>query len=413
MAIKELVDVNLDVMAKTTVDTNGDLSQYSDEQLCRAWVYASNQEKYYDQTSDTEKLFMNSIYGATGTIYFPFCNYNTAEDITGEGKYYILKGQQIINTYLNDKWHLDTDTHEKLVAELGQDKFTKPFGTKLPYMDFVLYIDTDSIYVEYDQLIQSVGFTGKATELILALHGIRIKELFATELGRIVDKRHGENFLLFDLELVAAMGIFLAKKKYVLGIEWTDKKNIIYDDPHNHIKGKGVAIAQRGTSKMVIQIIKLILGEIVSDSLTSENWKTYMRNAWVIFEKAPLEMCCKYIGLNKTGDYIDYADVTGYGTLYRALPQHKGAARHTHLILKNKLGGKYPQLSDGEKISVYLDVDGIPFAFEQGNFPYEFAPEISKEFMFEKLIIKPLTRFAEVAGYDMDNILGKTTQVRI
>jgi len=411
---KILVDSVAELKAKTGVDVvNDDLSKYSNEELLSALKSATLLEQYYAQVSVTEKTFMNSIYGATGTKHYEFASFECAEDICLEGQFYIKKGQEIANKYLREQWHLDIETHKKIKEKFGEDKFTGDFTEQLPYIDYVVYIDTDSIYVEFDQLVNSVGFNGRIPELIVYLNDIVFRDLFSSSLGGIVDKRHGENYLKFDLENTNAVGFFLAKKKYLLAHSWADSSNEIYDKPHEHLKGKGIEIARREFSNLVIKMIKFILASIIEETLNRDNYKAYMRSAFDVFCKVDIQECCKFVNLNKSNDYIAYSNAEGFALNKRALPQHKGVARFNHLRIKHKLEEYYPPIKDGVKVGSYLDIKGEWFSFELGEFPKEIAPEIDRLAMFQKVVITPINRFAALAGYDVDDLFSKTTQINV
>lgn len=82
------------------------------------------------------KLFINSIYGATASVYFTGYNVNVAEAITLQGQNVIFFSEKIIDNYFYNIWHLDTEVHEKL----GLTKVSK-----VPVSKAVVYGDTDSI----------------------------------------------------------------------------------------------------------------------------------------------------------------------------------------------------------------------------------------------------------------------------
>ncbi len=413
--IKVLVDSKAEVFNATNVDVD-DLSNVSDEALLAAHKMASLAEKYYAQVSVREKTFMNSIYGATGAVGFDFVHFNCAEDICLEGQYYINKGQDTANHYLMHKWHLDTETHTKL-KEMFPGMFAGVFTEQLPIKDYVVYIDTDSIYVEFDDLVKTTGFTGASPLLIQALNNIVLKKLFTKALGDIVEKRHGENFLKFDLESVSSVGFFLAKKKYLLAEHWDDASNIIWEEPHEHLKGKGIEIARNEFSQLAIKMIKYILKQIVMGTLTRDNYKAYMRNAYKIFSdpRVAIHQCCKFVNLKQASyDKILKQDKHGIEFGPRTMPQARGAAMFNHLIAKHELTEYYAPIRAGVKVGWYLTTDGTEFAFDlNGDFPSEIAPPCDRRAMFEKVVGRPINRFAVLAGFDVEDYMSEETQVKI
>ena len=108
---------------------------------------------YYEQLSakytayeQAVKLTLNSIYGAFGNKWFHFFNIDIAESITKQGKDGILYSEVILNKYVNDFWHKDTAVHENFNIKV-KGKIEKPA---------VIYIDTDSCYVQFQDLYESI-----------------------------------------------------------------------------------------------------------------------------------------------------------------------------------------------------------------------------------------------------------------
>ena len=92
------------------------------------------------------KLTLNSIYGAICNKLFHFFNLDIAESITKQGKNAILYSETILNKYVNDFWHKDTAVHDKFNIKV-KGKIEKPA---------VIYIDTDSCYVQFQDLYESI-----------------------------------------------------------------------------------------------------------------------------------------------------------------------------------------------------------------------------------------------------------------
>lgn len=410
-----VTNVEQELFELSGVDVRQDLSNVATDVLVKAYTQSRFLAFYYAAISVTEKRFMNSIYGATGTIHYEFSNYFCAEDVCLEGQFYIKTGQKILNDYMINHWHKDVELHQKLLDEFAPIDFSNSFDVQLPDIDYVLYIDTDSMYVDFNPLIQAIGFKGKPPQIIQFINEHRLRGLFKDKLGNVVKHRNGENQLKFDLESVSAVGFFLKKKKYLLAYSWLDSTNQIYDKPHENLKGKGIEIARRELSALVIKMIKYILAEIVQKTLNHDNFKSYMKAAYGVFtdERIDVHECCKFVTLNKYDKYVEYSDAIGWNTRKRALPQHKGAALHNHLVMKNKIGDRYPMLRDGYKVGVYTTTSGEYFAFELGNFPHEIAPPIDRHAMFQKVVTTPIVRFATLAGYDVQDVLSDNTQCHI
>jgi DNA polymerase elongation subunit (family B) len=81
------------------------------------------------------KIFINSVYGATGSPWFIFFNPDVAEAVTLQGQDLIKYSEKIINRYFLEFWHKDKKLHQLL-------NLNRVEKIDLPV---VIYIDTDSV----------------------------------------------------------------------------------------------------------------------------------------------------------------------------------------------------------------------------------------------------------------------------
>jgi len=96
------------------------------------------QIKKLDLKQNAIKILINSIYGAFGNKYFYFYNPDIAQSITLQGQDLIKFSIKAVNHYFLEKWHLDTELHEKLgVSQYPIHKV---------YDEAATYTDTDSCH---------------------------------------------------------------------------------------------------------------------------------------------------------------------------------------------------------------------------------------------------------------------------
>ena len=103
---------------------------------------------------------MNSIYGAVGNSFFVCFNTEVAEAVTLQGQDMIKFSERIVNRYFQEHWHLDTELHEKLGVSSVR-KIHRPL---------VIYSDTDSNYVSFEEVVNSCKYQGDSKELILKIN---------------------------------------------------------------------------------------------------------------------------------------------------------------------------------------------------------------------------------------------------
>ena len=401
------------------IDLTQDLSSISTEQLFEMREHAYQTSALHCSMQVTLKTCRNSMYGATSNKHYAFCNIEVAEDITAEGRFYIHTGERLINEYMRNKWHLDYELHKKIVEHpLFKDEvdLSSPIE-QLPEKDRVLYIDTDSIYVDFEDLLESLHYHGKHwADLIVFMNDERLAAMFDKGLTDIVNKRHGKSVLLFDLETIADTAIFMAKKKYVQCIQWQDGR--MFEDPLQHIKGKGIELIQTGSSQLVRDMLKYAYQAILGNKLkTSVDYKKLIQKLWKRFEREEnIELLCAYVNAGKFKTYV-LDDVNEVKMAPRCLPQYRGAALHNYLVRKHKLMTKYKFIENGrmywymiDKHKALLDepFDWDAFAFNPAEYPEEFAKMLpmDKLYQFFKLVVSPLERIASLTGINTADPLG-------
>ena len=133
--------------------------------------------KFYNY-EQAVKLMLNSIYGAFGNPYFYFFNVDIAETITLQGKDAILYTEELLNMYFSKYWHKDIAAHKEMgITVTG--RIENPVG---------IYIDTDSVYVKFDEVIEkSEGWKGDEKEFILKLYKVRVNGYLEKILQKYAD----------------------------------------------------------------------------------------------------------------------------------------------------------------------------------------------------------------------------------
>lgn len=344
-------------------------------------IIKAEAEKYY-QYEQSVKLMLNSIYGAFGNPYFYFFNVDIAETITLQGKDAILYTEDLINKYFREFWHKDTDVHKQMSITVT-GKIEKPVG---------IYIDTDSIYVKFDEVIKKSNWKGSEKEFILSLYKTRLGSYIEKILEKYAVVNNAENFLSFELESIAKNAIWLAKKKYMQNIVWKDP-GIHYDDL-TKISSKGFEIIQSSTPVFAREKLKELLTYIFSvDELNMKAFATLLKDIKRQFKLANIDQISFSKKVNNYQKYIinDY-DEFEIGS--KCPIGVRAAGYHNYLLHNSGLKGKYQPLGNGEKLKMYFSLDKSceVFAYAPGDFPYEFAPAIDYDMQFEKTILDPINR---------------------
>ena len=355
----------------------------------------------YTAYEQAVKLTLNSIYGAFGNKWFHFFNIDIAESITKQGKNAILYSESILNKYVNEFWHKDTAVHQQFGIKV-KGKIEKPA---------VIYIDTDSCYVQFQDLYESIIWEDESKQLtidefILAFYAFRLKDYIVKCMEKYADKRNTDNFLIFELESLAYNGIWMSKKKYIQNIAWDDKLEVTDRHPSlKKVKTIGFDTIQSSTPKFVreklVEALKILFKSRVTP--TSKDLQTlveFMKQTKKEFALTDVDD----ISFNRRTNNIDKYIGDDQIELQVGLkcPANVKAAGYYNYLLNNnkKYKNKYKLIGNGEKLKIYNCKSPISevYAYMPNEHPYEIAPPVDYDTQFEKSMIDPLNRVLTAIG---------------
>jgi DNA polymerase elongation subunit (family B) len=330
-----------------------------------------------DIDQKTKKIFLNSVYGAFGNKYFALGDDDLARSITLTGQAIINKGSDILTEYV-----------EKIID-------------KKVSRDVVRYIDTDSLFISFDEIIEheNIKFSEKykvtkemydiinETEKYLNDHILKWgqKELNSKDCR-----------FLFKREKICDIGMLLKKKHYILHI--LDNEGI----KCKKFKYTGVDVVKSTMPKKVKPYVENIAETLL---LTLDNVKT--NDAVTKAHDAFLELPLEEIAINKgIKNYEKYAFQCNEFQTVKGMPNHVKAAYFYNLLLDRlDLTGKYEKIQSGDKLKIFYlkkpnkyGVDSIAFKY---YYPEEFRSifEADYEKMFEKVIFSPVQSFFESVNW--------------
>jgi len=380
---------------------NKSIDQLTDDEAKLLVDHYKQLSAKYTAYEQAVKLTLNSIYGAFGNKWFHFFNLDIAESITKQGKNAILYSETILNKYVNDFWHKDKAVHEQFGIKV-KGKIEKPA---------VIYIDTDSCYVQFQDLYESIIWNDedkklKIDEFILAFYAFRLKDYIAKCMEKYAEKRNTDNFLIFELESLAYNGIWMSKKKYIQNIAWDDKLEVTDRHPSlKKVKTIGFDTIQSSTPKFarekLVEALRILFtSEIQPTANELQELVEFMKQCKKEFKLADIGD----ISFNKRTNNIDKYIIDDQEELQIGLkcPANVKAAGYYNYILNNnkKYKNKYKHISNGEKLKIYNCIGTISevYAFMPNEYPYEIAPKVDYDTQFEKAMIDPLNRVLTAIG---------------
>ncbi len=356
------------------------------------------------------KVMLNSIYGAFGNKWFHFFNIDIAESITLQGQNAILYSEKILNKYFQDFFAKDTEVHKKLNIKVN----------KQVHKPAVIYIDTDSNYVQFQEMYESIEWLGEKLDIvtfILTIYDLRIKDYIVKALDKYAENTNTDSFLVFEMESVAYSGIWMAKKKYLQNLAWDDK--IPKTDRHKmlkKIKTIGYDTIQSSTPTFARKKLADALSILFEKKPTPETLTTivsFLKKTKKEFKMANIDD----ISFNKRTNNIEKYIIDDHSQFQYGLkcpPNVKAAGFYNYLMNNNtKYKSKYRMINNGEKLKLYHCEHSVceMFGYLPGDHPYEFAPQMDYETQFEKCIIDPLNRVLDCVGLQTlnRNLIYSTT----
>ena len=320
------------------------------------------------------KVFINSIYGYFGNKNAPFGDDDIASSITLTGQSVIKTSNELLKKYIKQKTGIDD---EKTLNSI------------------VVYNDTDSSYISVKPLIDNgLTFTDESGKLTKEFYGEvqNIEDFLNDEIkvwgAKALNSKDCR--FVFKREMIADVGIFLQKKRYVIHV--LDDEGI----PMDKYKYTGVEVVRSTMPDAIKPHVKNIIETMLKTQSISETNKA-LDTTYKIFKDLPVEDITFVSGLKGYEKYAAQCD--GWKTA-KGMPIHAKAAYYHNMILK-KLGieNKYETISSGDKVRYFYVQQPNPYNLSSIAYKYYYPEEFKKIFhadvdkMFEKNLYAVIERF--------------------
>ena len=261
------------------------------------------------------KILLNSLYGALANKYFKYFHPGMAEGVTMTGQLTIRWAEKAVNNEINKVMKTD-------------DK------------DYVIAIDTDSLYVDFGSLIKKL----KPNDPVKFLDKICV-EHFEPALKKSYDElyskmNHHIKRMEMSREVIADRGIWTAKKRYILNVH--NSEGIQYAEPK--LKIMGIEAIKSSTPEVCRDKFKQIFKVLISG--TEADTQKFIRDFRNEFHSLPPEDVSFPRAVTNITSWKDKKTIYGKGT-----PIHvRGSLLYNKNIKDLKLNKKYESVSNGDRI---------------------------------------------------------------
>ena len=333
----------------------------------------------YNNIQMSKKILLNSAYGALANQYFLYYSPEQAESITMSGQLSIRWIEKHINKYINNL--LQTED-----------------------IDYVIAIDTDSIYVTFDKLVDNVYSKGATTTKIVTFLDTICKNKIEPYINLCYKNLHSyvnsyEQKMFMEREVIADKGIWTAKKRYILNVY--DNEGVSYKEPK--LKIMGIESVRSSTPEWCRDNLQSLIKTIITtDEKTVVKSIDDYRNVFKKLNFLDIAFPRSVRGLDK---YKSSKDI-----YVKATPIHvRGVLLYNHFLKEQNLTNKYELIRDGDKIKfAYLKEPnriGENVIAVSSVLPKEFNLEkyIDYDTQFDKSFLQPIKNILNAIGWKSEN----------
>ena len=336
----------------------------------------------YNNIQMAKKISLNSAYGAIGNNWFRYFDLQNAEAITTSGQLSIRWIEKSLNAYLNKIMETDKE-------------------------DYVIASDTDSVYITFESLVSKVfGESPETRKVVEFLDKVATDKLepFINKSYKSLAELMGayEQKMFMAREVIADKGIWTAKKRYILNVH--NSEGVQYNEPK--LKMMGIEAVKSSTPSACREKIKEALDIIMNGNEKLLN--TFIQDFRKDFMKLDPEQIAYPRSCNGLSKWTE-----SHNLFKKGAPIHiKGGILYNHLVNKHKLGNKYPNIQEGDKIK-FLHLRQ-PNLYQSSAF--SFITELPRELdimdivdydeQFDKSFSLPIQIITEKMNWLIDNSYG-------
>jgi hypothetical protein len=296
---------------------------------------------FWKRRQQVQKILLNSLYGVLGLSIFRFYDLDNAAAVT-------LTGQEIIKTsakYVNNKFNKRCNTKDK---------------------DYVVYIDTDSLYLDIKSLANyekvedvkpfAIKTIGEVSDDLNNFYKIMMVRFFNST----------DNRIKIASDVVAKSAFWVVKKRYAMFKVYNMELNKDVEE----IEIKGLDVVRSSYPKKFRDFMKSVLTDILKGVPNSEvnkkvvEFKSQMGE--FALEDIAKNTSVKFISATEAQTNFNPTDRELFNFAHGSTAQCKAALAYNDMLKKFELADTEPIMHGGKIKWVYLrenpyGLDGMAF----------------------------------------------------
>lgn len=330
-----------------------------------------------DNQQQAIKIMMNSLYGAMANEFFRYFNVRIASAITLSGQLSIQWAQRAINKEMNSR--LNTSN-----------------------VDYVIGIDTDSLYVHMDKIVEGFGLQDRnaITDQLDRFCEDVIQPVLDTAYRQLAEYMGcPNNEMVMKREAIAQRGIWTGKKHYIISV--MDNEGVRFAEPK--LKIVGIEAVKSSTPKICRDKLKEAFEQVISgtESQVQQTIADFRNH----FFSLPPDQVAFPRSVSAIPDRVDIRP----GIPLKGLPINtRAAVLHNYHIEANNLSAKYPPIQSGEKIKfAYLKMPNPIHENVIGFIDYlpkelDLDRYIDYNMQFDKTFMSPMLSVLNAIGWQAE-----------
>lgn len=333
----------------------------------------------YDNLQHSTKISINGLYGSLANMYNRWFDPNFAEAITMSGQLAIRWAERTINEYMN-----------KVVSTTD--------------VDYVIAIDTDSLYITLERMIDKMFKDQSDTKKIIGV----MDKICQDKLAPVLEKSYADlakymhaygQKMQMKRECLANKGIWTGKKHYILNVY--DKEGVAYDPPDRKIVG--IEAVRSSTPNAARQKIKEAIDIILNKE--ESDLQAFVKSVREDFNTLPIDDIAFPRGANDMEKWQDKSTIYKKSTPIAV----KGSLLHNNLLKELNIT-RVKAIQSGEKIKFVYIKKYNPYNIEVMAFndvlPEELGlhEHIDRYKQFENGFLKPLINITNSIGWYPEKI---------